>query len=86
MHIRGEGGAVFELSLPLHEDIATRLFKGSLRRVNADGSDWTDTVERARPAVADRKADWVSWAVHKGCPVDDAEAATKTDLIELYGI
>jgi len=86
MHIRGEGGAVFEMSLPLHEAIADRLHKGYLVQVNPDGTDWTETIARERPAVTDRKADWVSWAVHNGAKPDDAEALTKTDLIEKYGL
>lgn len=71
---------------PLHEAIADRLHKGHLVRVNADGSNWVEPAPRVRPALADRKVDWISWAVYRGMDPDDAEAATKTDLIELYGI
>jgi hypothetical protein len=74
------------MSLPLHEAIADRLHKGYLVRVTADGADWSDEAVRERPALTDRKADWVSWAVHKGAKPDDAEALTKTDLIEKYGL
>lgn len=77
---------MFALGLPLHEDIVSRLHKGHLRRVNKDGSDYVEAVERTRPAVNAAKAEWVSWAVHKGELPDDAEAATKTDLIEKYGL
>ncbi|OZB88834.1 MAG: hypothetical protein B7X41_06040 [Microbacterium sp. 14-71-5] len=89
IYVRGEGGAVFKLDLPLHESIAQRLHVGHLTRVaNADGDpytgDNTGTVT-SRPALNASKADWVSWAVTQGATPDDAEAATKTDLIEKYG-
>jgi hypothetical protein len=84
--IRGEGGGIFKMSLPLHEAIAERLHKGHLVRVNEDGTNWTEGPKPVRPVLADRKADWVSWAVHRGATPDDAEALTKTDLIEKYGI
>ncbi|MBD9731176.1 hypothetical protein IGX29_04960 [Streptomyces sp. H28] len=38
IHVRGEGGAVFTMDLPLPEGIADRLAKGLLVRVNEDGS------------------------------------------------
>lgn len=38
-----------------------------------------------RPAVADNKATWVDWAVSQGLDRDEAEAATKADLIDRYG-
>jgi hypothetical protein len=83
--IRGEGGSVFKLDLPLHEAIEQRLHKGYLVRVNKDGTDWTgDTPERVRPPMNAPKIDWVAWAVHNGELPDDAEALTKTDLIEKY--
>lgn len=45
-----------------------------------------------RPAITDSKPEWVGWAVAEstrlGEPItpDDAEALTKTDLIERYGV
>lgn len=84
--IREGEGTVFELSLPLHEDIVFRLHKGYLRRVNKDGSDYTERAERSRPAVNAAKTEWVAWAVHCGCAPDDADVATKSDLIEKYGL
>lgn len=47
------------------------------------GSDLTNGVS-PRPAVNATKAEWVGYAVLAlGMNADDAEAATKTDLIEL---
>lgn len=86
IHIRGEAGNVFELSLPLHEVIAERLSKGYLTRVNPDGTDWVEDAARTKPPVAASKAEWVGWAVYNGAKPDDAEALTKTDLIEKYGV
>ncbi|PCN47005.1 hypothetical protein Csp2054_14275 [Curtobacterium sp. 'Ferrero'] len=98
IHILGEGGGVFELSLPLHETIADKLKKGIVRRVNADGSPFDEHarptgVEPAdtRPTVRASKDDWVAWSVaeseRRGTPItiDDAQALTKDQLIEAYG-
>jgi hypothetical protein len=38
-----------------------------------------------RPTDYAAKADWVAWAVYKGADEADASAATKAELIELYG-
>lgn len=84
--LRGEGGGVIEMSLPLHEAIADRLLKGYLVRVNPDNTEWVAPGERARPALTARKIEWVSWAVYCGALPDDAEAFTKQDLIEKYGV
>lgn len=83
--IRGEGGGIVKMSLPLHEVVAHQLLKGFARRVNEDGTDWTPEQAPERPPVTARKLDWVAWAVHKGEKPDDAEAWTKQDLIEKYG-
>lgn len=86
VHILGEGGGIFTLSLPLSEPIADRLFKGYLKRVNADGTPWVEKTERRKPYANESKANWVSWAVHNGMKPDDADALTKTDLIERFGV
>ena len=38
-----------------------------------------------RPADYASKAAWIAYAVHKGASEEDAQAATKNELIELYG-
>lgn len=92
VHILGEGGGIFELSLPLSEPIQDRLTKGYLTRVNADGSPFVEKSARVAPVPYASKAEWVGWAVHASretsTPLspDDAEAFTKQDLIELYGV
>lgn len=92
VHILGEGGTIIAMDLPLHEAIADRLAKGYLKRVNADGTPLREKVERTQPAPYASKAEWVGWAVHvsesAGKPIsaDDAEALTKHDLIEQYGV
>lgn len=92
VHILGEGGVVFEMTLPLSEPIQDRLTKGYLKRVNADGTPYREKTERAMPAPYASKAEWVGWAVHVSKDTDtplspdDAEALTKTDLIEQYGV
>ena len=93
IHILGEGGGVFELSLPLHETIADKLAKGHVRRVQPDGSPYVEgdrpdgvpSLPESRPAINAVKAEWVGWAVVQGLSPDEAEALTKTDLIERFG-
>lgn len=88
--IRGEGGSTFKLDLPLHETIEERLLKGYLTRVNEDGSAYVEghddvqSLPTERPALSASKGTWVGWAVHEGMTPDDAEALTKTDLIEKF--
>jgi hypothetical protein len=92
VHILGEGGTVFELALPLSEPIEDRLLKGYLKRVNADGTPYREKSERVQPAPYASKGEWVGWAVHVSAHTDspltpdDAEALTKQDLIEQYGV
>jgi hypothetical protein len=42
IHVLGEGGAVFEMTLPLHPAIAKRYEAGDIVRVNPDGSLYTE--------------------------------------------
>ena len=92
--ILGEGGGVFEMSLPLHETIADKLAKGHLRRVadrdgtpyvEGDRPDGVPGLPESRPAINAVKAEWVGWAVVQGLTPDEAEGLTKTDLIERFG-
>ncbi|MGW4411165.1 hypothetical protein ACWEJ6_44540 [Nonomuraea sp. NPDC004702] len=84
---RGEGGTIWEMSLPLPEVMQEKVVKGYLRRVNEDGSPYEEPVEQEAPSLtrASSKAEWVGWAVRNGMDPDDAEAMTKNDLIELHG-
>lgn len=92
VHILGEGGGVFEMSLPLSEPIEDRLAKGYLKRVNADGTPFREASDRTQPAPYASKTEWVGWAVwvsaQSGKPIspDDAEALTKHDLIERFAV
>jgi hypothetical protein len=98
IHVKGEGGSVFQMTLPLQPDIAHRLSRGHLRRVNEDGTPWLESapvtpaeaalvpsLPSERPALSASKGDWVGWAVRCGSTPDDAEILTKTDLIDQYG-
>jgi hypothetical protein len=90
VYIRGEGGSVFKLDLPLHEAIEDKLRKGLVHRVNADGTAHTgdDTVPglpTERPALSAVKLEWVGWAVHEGMDPEDAAALKKQDLIDRFG-
>lgn len=98
IHVRGEGGVIWEMDLPLPEGVAQRLAKDDLVRVHADGSRYEepepegpgapsdpDPFATKRPADSASKKDWVVYAVSKGATVNDAEGLTKAELIELYG-
>lgn len=94
-HFLGEGGAIYEMNLPLSEVMADKLTKGYLRRVNPDGTPYEEPKPaeqdetpppdpNARPAANARKAEWVGWAVRvHGMKPDDAEAKTVADLAAL---
>ena len=88
--VKGGGGLVIKMSLPLHEAIADQLTRGHIRRVNEDGSPYVEsaasTESPARPAASAVKAEWVGYAVRVGgMTPDDAEAMTKADLVERFG-
>ena len=95
-HFRGAGNVIWELALPLNEVMQEQLTKGYLRRVNADGSPYVEpsqeqdsedsAPDESPPASNASKAHWVGYAhrIH-GVSIDEAEALTKNDLMELYG-
>lgn len=92
IHVLGEGGSVIAMDLPLPEAIAERLAKGLLRRVEEDGSPYAGPADPDVPSVPDKapaasapKSAWVGWAVANGADPDEAEAMTKSDLIEAFG-
>ncbi|PJN24058.1 hypothetical protein [Kitasatospora sp. CB02891] len=89
IHVRGEGGTVIAMDLPLHEAIANRLATGQLQRVDADGrplaGDPAPDLPDKPPAQGAPKAAWIDWATAQGADPDEAEAMTKGDLIEKYG-
>jgi hypothetical protein len=91
-HFRGAGGGIFEMPLPLSENMQNQLTRGELTRVNADGSayeahgamDLTNGTMRV-PGVNAPKNEWVGYAVSQGVSINDADAMTKNDLIEKFG-
>jgi hypothetical protein len=85
--LRGEGGTVHEHDMPLSPPIASRLARGYLRQVNPDGTDIVAAPPAQPPAARAPKADWVAWAVKAhGVDPDQADAMTRTDLIDRYGL
>lgn len=57
IHVRGEGGAIFAMDLPLPEGIAERYERGLLVRVNADGSAFAAEPVRAAKAETPTEQD-----------------------------
>jgi hypothetical protein len=54
IHVLGEGGVVWSMDLPLPDGVASRLAKGELRRVTADGSPWVEPAEAAETGAPGR--------------------------------
>lgn len=52
IHVRGEGGAIIPMDLPLPEPIADRVAAGQLVRVNPDGTPYIGTGAATAPASA----------------------------------
>lgn len=96
IYVRGEGGAVIAMDLPLPESIQERYDRGLLQRVHAGGAPWTpdaaaqtpasDTTSDGpvRPGATARKPEWAAWAVtvHAMSP-EEADALTLAQLKEL---
>jgi hypothetical protein len=57
IHVRGEGGGIHAMDLPLPEAIAERLTKGLLTRVNADGSPYAHKAPAEPAEKPDPKGD-----------------------------
>ena len=99
IHVRGEGGAIIAMDLPLPEGIAERFESGLLTRVHSDGTPFHAEPEAAsgangdsdltagrtpRPGVNASKAEWIAYVVGQGhLSAEDAANLTKADLIEL---
>lgn len=49
IHVRGEGGVIFAMDLPLPEGIAERYERGLIVRVNADGSPYAGAPSSTPP-------------------------------------
>jgi hypothetical protein len=49
IHVRGEGGGVWPMDLPLSPPIQQRFDRGELVRVNEDGSAWTEQPDAPKP-------------------------------------
>ncbi|MEV7358201.1 hypothetical protein [Kitasatospora sp. NPDC091276] len=89
IHVLGEGGVVIAMDVPLPDAIAHRMTTGQLRRVNEDGSPYiadVPSLPSQAPSTGAPKAEWVGWAVANGAEPADAEAMTKSDLIEAHGV
>jgi hypothetical protein len=56
-HLLGEGGGIFEMTLPLDPNIEKRYLDGHIKRVNPDGTPWRESEPakktRARAAASE---------------------------------
>ncbi|MFD6874527.1 MULTISPECIES: hypothetical protein [unclassified Streptomyces] len=50
IYLRGEGGGIHAMDLPLHESIADRWARGLLTRVDADGRSFSGGLDENVPA------------------------------------
>jgi len=88
IHVRGEGGTIFEMDLPLPKGVQQRLDAGAIVRVNADGSPVTEVQESTqaeRPGKNASAEAWAAYALTLGAEPEDVEGLSRADLIELYG-
>lgn len=53
IYVRGEGGSIILMDLPLPEAIQQRVDAGMIVRVNADGSAWSDSDPTPEPVSDD---------------------------------
>ena len=56
IYVRGEGGSIILMGLPLHPEIQKRFDVGLIVRVCRDGSPWTDKPERPLHVETDEEA------------------------------
>lgn len=80
---RGAGGAVFDLSLPLSDNLQRQVERGELVRLDAP----EPPAAPKRPNKAASKDEWIGWARHvdPDRSLDELDAMTRNDLIEKYG-
>jgi len=79
---RGEGGAIWQMDLPLPSGIQQRVVKGHVLRVNEDGSLYGDSAPE-RPADGASRAEWVGYASRVlGLDPEVAEGLTHQDLVD----
>lgn len=55
IHVRGEGGGIFRMMLPLHPAIQQRMDAGAIVRVNEDGSPLGEPSAKPAPRRAAAK-------------------------------
>lgn len=79
---RGEGGVVFEIDEPLPKVFAEQLRKHLLVPVESEDD---PQVAVSEPSKTDAKSQWVDYAVAHGMSRQDADAATKVELVEKFG-
>lgn len=93
IYVRGEGGAVLVMDLPLPEGIAERYTQGLIRRVHPDGTpyysapaldgdpgpepDPESSGPDSRPVASSTKAQWLAYVVTQG-RVSAEDAASYT--------
>lgn len=79
IYVRGEGGGIHAMDLPLPEPIEDRLARGLLRRVNEDGSPYMGAdMDPDAPAVVEDGGDP---AVHPSPDGRPPQAAPKSEWI-----
>ena len=81
IHVRGEGGQIIKMDLPLPEAIQDRLTKGLIRRVNADGSPYNGPTPAPEPEVHVTGSAAASSALTEGRTPRPAANARKAEWV-----
>jgi len=80
IYVRGEGGSIIMMDLPLPEAIQLRVDAGAIVRVNEDGSAWSDSVPEPTPEPVSEDA--VELARDDVGPVRPERAMPKARWVE----
>lgn len=79
------------LELPVDpKDVEIQRLRAKLAELEAGGEPAPEgegggKADVKRPAVSAAKPEWVAYAVSRGMPAEEAESATKAELVELFG-
>jgi hypothetical protein len=81
IHVRGEGGQIIKMDLPLPESIQDRLTKGLIRRVNPDGSPYAGQAPAPEPDMQVTGSAAASSALTEGRTPRPAATARKAEWV-----
>lgn len=89
VHIRGAGGHIWPMALPLHETVAELVTKGEAVRVNEDGTDYVAADDAPEPKQSDEPKAVLEYRLERepapDAPVKPKAANPKADWVTYAG-